>query len=212
MEIIQDVFLLEASRFSHVYLIKGKENILIDTGLPGMANRILSEMKSLGAGPGSITKILLTHHDVDHTGNLYALQKATGAKVYVSEKDAPYVKGELKRPGIKHVFETVMMPKKAAEVRTFTDGARFGDVQPFSAPGHTPGHTIYKFGPAVFTGDLFRLKNGRLSPLSRRMNWDEDMLFESIRLLDAMDFVWLCPGHGRPIKDGKALLGALSRK
>ncbi|MDR2783821.1 MAG: MBL fold metallo-hydrolase [Treponema sp.] len=77
MKIAPGIFRLEHSRFSHIYYLYDEE-ILIGTGLPFRAGSILKELTALG---GKIKNILLTHHDVDHMGNVRLIEEATGAAV-----------------------------------------------------------------------------------------------------------------------------------
>jgi glyoxylase-like metal-dependent hydrolase (beta-lactamase superfamily II) len=70
MNIAPGVFRLEQSRFSHSYYLFDEE-VLIDTGLPFHAAAILDELKALG---GRVKTILLTHHDVNHAGNVRCIQ------------------------------------------------------------------------------------------------------------------------------------------
>ncbi|MDR1253096.1 MAG: MBL fold metallo-hydrolase [Treponema sp.] len=46
------------------------------------------ELAALGKG---VKIILLTHHDVDHAGNVRRIAEATGATVYIGKEDAPFL-------------------------------------------------------------------------------------------------------------------------
>lgn len=60
MEIIKDVYMLESTKNSHVYLTKREyDNILIDTGFSGLFDNIKSELSSLNIELKSIKHILL---------------------------------------------------------------------------------------------------------------------------------------------------------
>lgn len=73
MTITDSVYMLDSAPSSHVFLVRGAEKILIDTGMPGLSKSIIGELAALGVDIKSIDKILLTHHDVDHIGNTKAL-------------------------------------------------------------------------------------------------------------------------------------------
>lgn len=83
---------------ANAYLIHGKENILIDTGLPFCKSVLITAIQSVLGENAHIDSILLTHHDVDHVGNIVAVQKAFGGTAYISSPDMPYACGQKKRP------------------------------------------------------------------------------------------------------------------
>ena len=65
------------SVYSHVYFIDG---LLIDTGHVRMANDILDAINDL-----PVTKIYITHHHEDHSGNIELLRKYFDCPVYGSQ-------------------------------------------------------------------------------------------------------------------------------
>lgn len=211
MEIQKGVLMLDASPQSHVFLILGSENMLIDTGLPGSGKRILLEMESIGVDPKSIRKILLTHHDVDHIGNVKMLEEITGAQVWASGEDIPYITREKTRPGIKRLIGIVMKPDIPDAIHPYEPGQLFGDIIVIPAPGHTPGHVIFSCNNVVFAGDLLKTKNGVPQPMAKRINWDHSRALQSIGLLKTMESGWICPSHGQPVKIDDTIRGFISR-
>ena len=144
MQVTESVFQLDAAKRSHIFLIKAEQAFLIDTGMPGTAGQILSELRSLGVSPGDIRAILLTHHDVDHIGNAKQLQDATGAELWAAAEDVPYIAGDKKRPGVKHIIETIIRPQKPDITGTYDTNWPYSAIHVLQAPGHTPGHTIFQ--------------------------------------------------------------------
>jgi len=200
MQITNNVYQLECAKHCHVYLIKADEMILIDTGLPGLSNKILSELKEMGILPKDVNKILLTHHDVDHIGNAKKLQDMTGAQIWAPKLDVPYIIGEKKREGIKRVIETIMPIGKPSIEGNYDIQSSFGEIRTIAAPGHTPGHTMFLFQRVLFTGDLFRVNKGEVKIMPRFMNWKHEELVNSISIIKTLDYDWICPSHSEPIK------------
>lgn len=205
MKITEDVFQLDTTKRSHVFLVRMRETFLIDTGMPGLSGPILEEISSLGVAPGDIRAILLTHHDVDHIGNAKALQEATGAALWAAEEDIPYIRGEKKRPGVKHLIETIVKPLMPAVTGTYGGDWPYADIHVLHAPGHTPGHTIFQVQNVVFTGDLFKFINSRFRLFSGYMNWNPGEAKNSIFLLKNLPCDWFCPSHGDPVRNGPEL-------
>lgn len=213
MQITENVTMLEATRSSHAFLLKGKHNYLIDTGMPGQGKNILEELNALGIAPRNISAILLTHHDVDHIGNAKMLQEVTNAKLFAPLEDLPYIMGEKKRPGVKRVIGSLVRTGKPLIAGNYTEELLFGEIKPVSAPGHTPGHTMFLFENVLFCGDLLMYR-GHLKQPPSFMNWDGAKMKNSLTLLNTLNFEWICPSHSGPIRNDKAFrtdLGKLSK-
>jgi glyoxylase-like metal-dependent hydrolase (beta-lactamase superfamily II) len=199
MEIANGIFMLKASPQSHVFLIRGRENILVDTGLPGAGKRILAELASMGTAAGTIKKILLTHHDVDHIGNLKMLGEATGARIFAPEQDIPFITGERSRPGVKKLIGFFIRPGVPGGIIPYGMEELEG-IRVIHAPGHTPGHMILLYKNVLFAGDLLQTTKEAPAPMANFMNEDSTLAAKSISLLKTLDFDWICPAHGNPLR------------
>ena len=205
MKLTDTVYMLDSVKGSHVFLVAGEENVLIDTGMPGNAPKIVDELKPMGVDIASVKKILLTHHDVDHIGSAKALQDLSDAELWAPAADVPFITGEKKRAGVKGVVSSLIRPLVPSVTGTFDACRDFGGIAAISAPGHTPGHTIFLYQNVLFAGDLLRHLKGRFTMLPAYMNWYLKTTRESIGLLKTLDFDWLCPAHGSPVKHDAAL-------
>ncbi len=199
MKIGENVHALESTKGSYSYLRMDKEPILIDTGYPGKFKDILEEINSLNLELKCIKHILLTHHDVDHVGNAALLQEETGATLWASKNDIPYILGDKGRPGIKKLVSFIMRPKKPEKIQAYHDNA-IGDVEIISTPGHTPGHVSFLYKDILFAGDLVRNTSGKLKKPPKFGNSNTKSIDESIIKLDEYDFKWICPAHGEPLE------------
>lgn len=103
----------------------------------------------------SCKAILITHAHFDHVSAVNAMLEATGAELYMCEKDL-----ELAKTGASGRFtppENTHFYKDGDEVKVA--GLTFKVME---TPGHTPGGVTLLCGDALFTGDtLFRGSCGR---------------------------------------------------
>lgn len=73
---------------SNAYLIKDKKSILIDTGSPKEADKILSAVRKAGVNEKDISLILHTHGHVDHAGSTAELNRRLGIPSAIHKEDA----------------------------------------------------------------------------------------------------------------------------
>lgn len=206
----------------HVYLWRWAEGVtVIDTGVPGSAPKILAALARLGLQPSDVKRIIATHGDLDHTGSLRALKRATGAPVicHTVEKEllehpnrrkpANTLLGLLIRP----IFALVtLLPQFRAEPvtpdRTHVDGDKLPEgFTIVHTPGHTPGHIslLHPERRILIAGDALHNRGGRLGASPPIFTPDMENAHRSIWKLakkygDAIDTI-VC-GHGEPIPSG----------
>src|SRR5262245_59506634 len=147
--IVPGVHLLGNLGPAAAYVIEGSDGlILIDAGLDDDARLLKSEMARLGLDWKKSRAIFLTHVHGDHCGGAEHLRKTTGATVYASQADAPFIMAGGPREA---VFSTFSMPHHSPHPTT-VDVVLIGDetltvgdvrVRVLGAPGHTPGSTCY---------------------------------------------------------------------
>lgn len=114
--------------------------VLIDGGMPQMADHLLANLKSRGFAPKDVRLLLNSHAHADHAGPFAALKRRTGAQVVASAESAVL----LARGGSNdlHFGDDITFPPVVAD-RVVMDGevVTQGGVE-FTAhfmPGHTPG-------------------------------------------------------------------------
>jgi glyoxylase-like metal-dependent hydrolase (beta-lactamase superfamily II) len=201
MKITDKVYMLDEADFSHVFLVYTPEPVLIDTGMPFQRKKVLRALNHTGVKLTDIKHIIFTHHDVDHIGNAVKLQELTGAKLWASAEDIPYITGEKQRHSFKKYIGK-MLRHKPTDIYAFTGDKIYG-IEVVPTPGHTPGHVCFLFDGVLFAGDLLENKKGSLIPYPASWDWDYDKMLESVKKIASCDFKWVCPAHGSPILRGE---------
>jgi glyoxylase-like metal-dependent hydrolase (beta-lactamase superfamily II) len=194
---------------SNVYLIvNGAEIIVIDTGTPGNAKKIVEYIQKLGHQPNEVSTIILTHYHMDHAGSVKELQELTGAKVAASQAEAVYINGTQPYPKPKNLLlRAANNFVKVAPVSvsiTLKDGDKIGGLTVIEAPGHTLG-SIFLYDPdrkALFSGDTLRLDGDKVTSGPKQYVWSEEKEKASIKRLANLDFEVLLPGHASYLSSG----------
>jgi glyoxylase-like metal-dependent hydrolase (beta-lactamase superfamily II) len=211
VEVVRGVHSIERVRMSHAFLVEGEGLTLIDTGMRGSGESVLSAMAALGRRVSDLRHIVISHHHFDHTGSLAHLAEVSQATVSVHVADAPYVRGDLPRPPFRRVgFSGWLMrpfmglfptnPEPCHVDRELQDGDEIeaaGGLKVIHVPGHTPGH-IALLMPSkriLFAGDAVLNVLGLRPPLAMA-TVDMAQAKESVRRMAALDFDIACFGHG----------------
>ena len=141
-----------------------------------------------------VAAILVTHCHWDHLGGIAELAEASGAPVYMPDREADV----LENP--QSFYPGQGIRGYAPDVRLRGDetfGAGGLTFETMQVPGHSPGHVAYSTDGALFSGDvIFAGSVGRTDlPFG-----DWNTLVESIRsLFDRLPPETLVfPGHGPP--------------
>ncbi|MBN6189077.1 MBL fold metallo-hydrolase [Aneurinibacillus sp. BA2021] len=164
---------------NHIYpslLVLNNELALVDTGYPNFLPVIESEIRKSGYEMKDVKSIIVTHYDDDHIGSLYEFkEKYPGIIVIASEREAPYISGEMKSERLaqaekmlEHMTDGelefgkwfIQQLKKVKHVpvdKKVNDGDMILDntCRVIATPGHTSGHISLYFPDlkSVITGD-----------------------------------------------------------
>jgi len=190
----------------NAYLFENDEGMtLIDAGAPWTRRALLAHLDDAGFSPRDVTRIALTHYDLDHVGALGRFEADT--PVYAGEPDADVLRGR-HRPhwnNRKTAFQratALLVSAPEQPIETVADGDRIGDLTVYETPGHTAGHLAYvsEERSVAFLGDLVRESGGRLEASPWALSQDTDAVESSIRRLAGLDLDVdvLAMGHGTP--------------
>lgn len=171
----------------HPVVLRDEKNlVLIDCGYIGFLPAVEQALQERSLSCGDLTHVLITHHDHDHMGALFALkEKYPSIMVASGSTEAPYISGRCKSLRLEQA--EAMQANLPEEQKAF--GLAFcnllknvrpvpvdlevedGDVLDWcggctvvGTPGHTPGHiSIYvNREKTLITGDAAALENGVL--------------------------------------------------
>jgi glyoxylase-like metal-dependent hydrolase (beta-lactamase superfamily II) len=200
--------------------------VLIDAGMPGSANKIISATENR-FGPNSRPKaIILTHGHFDHVGAIIELVKHWDVPVYAHELELPYLTGKQSYPQPDSSVEGGMVAKMSpmfpnepinlgGNVHALpSDGSipNMSDFRWIHTPGHSPGHVslFRETDRALIAGDAFvTVKQDSLykvltqeqdiSGPPRYLTPDWKAAKESVTKLQALNPSIAVTGHGMPM-------------
>jgi len=180
---------------SNLYVIDGRDPILIDTGTRPYAEAVLRRLSEI-VDLRKLRRIVLTHMHYDHVGGASYLKQKLSAQVFIHELDADPVRKGDRWATFSNGFGEKM---DALDVSSVHQGEKFSTGEHELKVLHTPGHTQGSIclletssgelisGDTVFVGGVGRwdLPGG-----------DYDKLIGSIRTLYALAPTSIYPGHG----------------
>ncbi len=219
MDQIQGIYKIEAGItadfgfITNCFLIEQDGLILVDTGLPGNTDKILSYItRTDRLDPADIHTILLTHYHLDHTGNVIELQEITGAKVAIHSADAHLLTEQIRTESQQSLAISTGEVHNLERGLSFTPDILLTNdefihgLQCIHLPGHSPGN-IAILDPerkALFCGDTIFGIDGKITipeRIQERMRmmgtWDETV--HSVKQMGSLDFDTLFFGHGDPV-------------
>lgn len=211
--------------------------ILVDCGYPDFAPLLEEAVNKHNATLGSMTKLIVTHHDMDHIGSLAALKRMYPQIEIVShELEKGYIDGTRKslrleqaeatvdalptedRPSAEQFVRFLQSIEPVAVDRTVSSGEKLpwcDGIEIIHTPGHMPGH-ISLYLPAsktLIAADAVVIEDGRLNIVNPMYTLDLDEAIRSVeRLLDYDIERILCYHGGLFQGDARQGLRQLVRK
>jgi glyoxylase-like metal-dependent hydrolase (beta-lactamase superfamily II) len=172
---------------SNIVLIKGKKNIIIDTGYFGDETIIVSSLKKHDLKVDDIDFVLITHWHFDHIANTNLF------------KNAIVIKGSYTGNIIIH--DPIKHGGRKAEPKDLKEFKKIFEV--IKTPGHTSEHLAFLFktnkGNVIAAGDAIPLANF-IDCKKQPIVCQDIKLFNKSRskILKLAD--WIIPGHSPMIK------------
>ncbi|UJF35458.1 MBL fold metallo-hydrolase [Paenibacillus hexagrammi] len=177
--------------------------ILVDTGIPGQLELIRETLKNADTSIENLTKIIITHQDMDHVGSLPELVQALDGKVEVlaHELTKPYLLGEV--PTMKR--GVVLPPAKVDTILHDGDILPYcGGIQVIYTPGHTPDHISLYHIPSktLISGDALTSHDGVLMPPDPNFTPNMPQALESLTKLQSLEIDQVITYHGGVCTEG----------
>ncbi len=180
---------------SNIYLVSGREPILVDTGTGSNADSTIKTLAT-AAPLSSIKTIILTHRHYDHVGGASFLAKNLGADVYIHAEDAKVVSDGDGWGTMSRMFGKQL---DAVDVIPIHGGKLFETGEHILRVIHTPGHSAGSI--SLYddrTGDLISGDTVFVEGVGRwdLPSGDYETLLRSIKSLQTLYIENLYPGHG----------------
>jgi glyoxylase-like metal-dependent hydrolase (beta-lactamase superfamily II) len=197
--------------------------VLVDTGYPGQLPLFREALEQAGFPFEKLSKIIVTHQDIDHIGSLSDILNAAprSIEVLATEVDKPYIEGEKRlikitpeaiaralaalpadmpeerKQAIKRGLEN---PPRGPVDTTLDDGEHLsfgGGVVVIHTPGHTPGHLcLYHPGSkTLIAADALAVANGQLAR-PRASDFDTTLAGTSLKKLARYEIETIVCYHG----------------
>ena len=210
-KVCPELFELEGAGWvANAFLVQVQAPVVVDTGTPNGGRRIGEELRQAGITP---ELILLTHTHYDHAGGAARLREATGAPICAPAAERAHFTGGarhrlLARAGARAA--NLGRPVRQPDVdRWLEPGEIIEGLEVVATPGHTLGHTSYRFGKTLMAGDAF-MTGERFREAVPFFVADRAEARRSIEKLARLDLDLAVSGHGPPIRGAREKLQALA--
>ncbi|MDQ1913980.1 MBL fold metallo-hydrolase [Paenibacillus sp. GD4] len=197
-----------------------QDTILIDCGYPNFEAYLESAADRKNVSLASITKVIVTHHDMDHMGSLAGLKRLyPQVEIIAHELEKPYIEGtkkslrleqaesgldalsELEKPYAEQFISFLKTIEPVTVDRTVSSDETLpwcGGMEIVHTPGHMPGHiSIYvPSSKTLIAGDAVVLEQGKLDIANPHFTLDMAEALSSVRRLLQYDIAQLICFHG----------------
>jgi len=220
-----------------VLLQDEQDIILIDCGYPDFMHLLEAAAVKQGIAFESITKLIVTHHDIDHIGSLAEIKRYyPHIRIIAHELEAPYIDGTRRslrleqaqstlsavpdeaKPQAEQFIRSLQSLEPAFVDKTLRSNELLpwcGGIEIVHTPGHMPGHiSVYlPSSKTLIAADAVVIEQGQLNIANPQFTLDLEEAVRSVqRLLDYDIERIICYHGGLYDGDVKAALQELVQK
>jgi glyoxylase-like metal-dependent hydrolase (beta-lactamase superfamily II) len=201
---------------SMIYLARTDSGVIaIDLGWVSAGPRLRAGLRRLGAAPGDVVAVFLTHSHRDHIRGWRAVRTA---RFHLSLSELPTFVGGASHADLSSRLSARVFPGlyptegDSLDVRPFAADTVFtfgaDTLRAFTVPGHTAGSAAYLFRGVLFVGDALAysyLGGFRLAKRPFTLDWEQNRrsvasLWERVA---PYRVEWVCTAHAKcaPLAD-----------
>lgn len=198
------------------YLIRGKDVVMIDGGMPKKLKVFKRVLTRLDINPSDIKLIVLTHSHFDHSRSAQEIREFTRAKIAIHESERTYLEeggmiipkgvnfyGKITKPWLFAIFKKISFPKFKPDILIMDESY---PIKAYGIDGniiHTPGNTIGSISVILDSGEAFvgcMAHNSfpfRLRPGLPIYAQDIEAIKKCWKILIDRGIKMIYPGHGK---------------
>ena len=176
-KVVDDIFVIGDDYVNMFIIQDSAQYIVIDCGL--FPEIVVEQMKKLDIHPNEVAAVFLTHTDGDHVGALGLFDKA---KLYMSKEEEQMINGKKSKilwigNAIPRTDYTLLEDREVIQTGNLK-------IEGILAPGHTNGMMAYLVNDKyLFSGDILRLKDGKIAPIPAIYNMDTKQAVKSMEII-----------------------------